>query len=75
MLVTAIGFQDRNATAFLAIAAAMVVLAVGQLFVLPEIDSTTVGLPLWVWTHLAVLVVLLAMAWIATGFVIQAEGR
>ena len=69
MLVKTFESQRREVIAFLALLAVMVAVAAGQLFVLAELDSTIFGLPVWVWVHLGILIVLLGLAWIATGLV------
>lgn len=52
----------------------MAIIAAGQLFVITDLVSPHFGIPQWIWIHLTILTVLLALAWLATGF-ITADGE
>lgn len=56
------------------IVATMAIIAAGQLFVITDLVSPHFGIPQWIWIHLTILTVLLALAWLATGF-ITADGE
>ena len=46
---------------------AMLVIAAGHLYVIGGFTDLYVGLPLWLWLQLGIIVVLFVLAWIATG--------
>ena len=44
----------------------MLALAAGHLFLIQGLTSVVLGLPVWLWVHLAVVGILLGLAWLAT---------
>lgn len=61
--------------AFVVLTAIMLVIAGGHLYVIGDFTAVSLGLPVWLWVQLGVVVVLLALAWIATDFVSANGGR
>jgi len=51
---------------FAGIVALLVVIGVGQLYLLGGFTGLYLGVPLWLWLQLAVLTVMLGLAWVAT---------
>ncbi len=51
---------------FAGIVSLLLVLAVGQLYLLGGVEGLYLGVPLWLWLQLAVLTAMLGMAWVAT---------
>lgn len=68
-------FVRQDIAGFIFLVAMMVMIAIGQLFVLPGLKTTVRGLPVWVWAQLGFMVILLALAWIATGLVVDNGGE
>lgn len=68
-----IGTGRRDVGRFILLVVAMIGIAAGQLFVLGDLETLVQGLPLWVWAHLGIVVLLLVLAWIATGMVTPTE--
>lgn len=60
---------------FLVLVVIMVIVSGGQLFFLAGRDSFILGLPVWVWTQLVLLCLLLGLAWLATDIVTDYGGR
>ena len=52
---------------FAAIVAVLLVIAVGQWYVLGGLTELYLGVPVWLWLQLAIVVVMLALAWVAMG--------
>ena len=49
----------------------MLAVAIGHLFVIQDFTTLHFGVPLWLWLHILVVGVLLALAWIATGLMVE----
>lgn len=64
---------DRDFRFFL-ITAMMLAIAAGHLFVISEFTTIYLGLPAWIWLQLLIVVLLLALAWIATELVAPSGG-
>jgi hypothetical protein len=52
---------------FAAIVALLLVIAAGQWYLLQGLTDLSLGVPLWLWLQLAVIAVMLALAWVAMG--------
>ncbi|ERH10792.1 MAG: hypothetical protein J07HX64_02571 [halophilic archaeon J07HX64] len=52
--------------AFVGILTLLLVIAVGQLYLLGGFTELYLGVPLWLWLQLAILTVMLGLAWVAT---------
>jgi hypothetical protein len=53
--------------AFGAIVALLLVIAVGQWYVLGGLTELYLGVPVWLWLQLVILVAMLGLAWVAMG--------
>jgi hypothetical protein len=51
---------------FTGIVTLLLVIAVGQLYLLGGVTGLYLGVPLWLWLQLAILTAMLGMAWVAT---------
>ncbi len=51
---------------FAGIVSLLLVLAVGQLYLLGGFTELYLGVPLWLWLQLAILTAMLGLAWVAT---------
>lgn len=67
------GIEER-AVAFLALIVAILAISAGHLFVIDDFTTFYLGVPLWLWIHLGVLVLLLVLAWTASERVLHQEG-
>jgi len=52
---------------FAAIVGVLLVIAVGQWYVLGGLTELYLGVPVWLWLQLAIVVAMLALAWVAMG--------
>lgn len=60
---------------FGAIVALLLVVAVGQWYVLGGLTELYLGVPVWLWLQLAIVVVMLVLAWVAMGVWTAANNR
>lgn len=58
---------------FVLLLAVTLVIAIGHLFLIADFTALQWGVPVWLWMHLATLVVLLGLAWIAIEWVFSEE--
>lgn len=72
MATTKTFFQESNIRGFVAIVLVLIALAIGQLYVIAELDTLYFGIPLWVYTMLLLLSIMLVLAWVAVDVL---EGR
>jgi hypothetical protein len=52
---------------FAALVALLLVIAVGQWYVLGGLTELSLGVPLWLWLQVAIVAAMLALAWVAVG--------
>ena len=77
-LAALVGHVTKLPTAkyvFVGLIALLLVIAVGHLYALRELTAFYLGLPLWVWAQLAVVTIMLVVAWIAVELVTKAGQR
>ena len=60
---------ENRRGAFVVLVGLILAIAVGHLVIIEGLTTIVLGLPLWIWAHLAVVGLLLGLAWIATGIV------
>lgn len=66
---------DDRRTVFAILVLAVLAGAAGHLYLIAGLTDLYLGAPLWLWVHLAVLVGLLGVAWIAIEYVYPGGGR
>lgn len=59
--------SDHRPLVFILLIGLIFLIAVGHLPIIADATSIVFGLPVWLWVQISVIVVLLGLAWIATG--------
>lgn len=63
----------RRLYVFVILVLAILVIAAGHLFLIDGLTAIQFGLPMWLWIQVAVIALLLVLAWVATGLVPETE--